>query len=54
MDPVFPAGDRGPVFDGVHLRRGCFSVKMGVKMKELGPVGGRAPENFVCRSASDL
>ena len=30
-----------------------FLVKMYVKTKELGPVvgGGRAPENFVCRSA---
>ena len=25
---------------------GCFSVKMYVKMKELGPIGGRAPENL--------
>ena len=27
---------------------------MDVKTKELGPVGGRAPENFVCRSANEL
>ena len=35
---------------GVHLRRGCFSVKMFAKTKELGPVeeGGI----FVCRSAT--
>ena len=25
---------------GVDLQRGCFSVKMYVKMKELGPMGG--------------
>ena len=25
---------------GVDLRCGCFSVKMYVKMKELGPIGG--------------
>ena len=28
---------------GFGLRRGHFSVKIYVKMKELGPVGGRAP-----------
>ena len=28
---------------GVDLRRGHFSVKMYVKTKELGPMGGRAP-----------
>ena len=40
---------------GVDLRRGHFLVKMCVKTKELAPVegrGGRAPENFVCRSAN--
>ena len=38
---------------GVDLRRGRFSVKMFTKVKELGPVGwGRAPELFVCRSAT--
>ena len=38
----------------MDLRLGCFSVKMYVKTKELGPVGGRAPENFICRSANAL
>ena len=28
---------------GVDLRRGHVLVKMYVKMKELGPIGGRAP-----------
>ena len=28
---------------GMDLRRGHFSVKMHVKMRELGPVGERAP-----------
>ena len=28
---------------GFGLQRGHFSVKMYVKTKELGPVGGRAP-----------
>ena len=35
-DPGFPVGGGG----GVDLRCGCFSVKMYVKTKELGPVGG--------------
>ena len=38
-DPGFPVG-------GVDPRRGCFSLKMCAKMKELGPVGacaGHAP-----------
>ena len=29
-----------PLGGGVDLRRGHFSVKMYVKMKELGPIGG--------------
>ena len=29
---------------GVDLQCGCFLVKMFAKMKELGPVEGRAPE----------
>ena len=37
--------------EGMDLRRGHFSEEICVKIKELGPVGGRAPENFVCRSA---
>ena len=44
-DPGFPVGV-------VDLQRGHFSVKMDVKMKELNPVGGLAPENFVCRLAN--
>ena len=37
------------------LRRRCFLVKINVKTKELGPVGGgRTPGNFVCRSANVL
>ena len=36
-DPGLPVG-----VGGVDLRQGCFSAKMYVKMKELGPVGGRA------------
>ena len=28
---------------GIHLQRGCFLVRMHVKTKELGPVGGHAP-----------
>ena len=41
-------GGRGPVFGGVYIRRGCFSVKMGVKMKELGLVGGGACAGKFC------
>ena len=47
-DPGFPVG-RGPV---LGLRCGVFSVKMYVKTKELGPIGGRTLENFVCRFAN--
>ena len=39
-DPGFPVGGMDP-FRGVDLRRGCFLVKIHVKRKELGPVGGR-------------
>ena len=42
MDPV----------GGMDLRCGHFSVKMYAKTKELGPIGWRAPEIFVCRSAT--
>ena len=34
-------GGHGPI-GGVDPRRGCFLVKMFAKMKELGPIGGRA------------
>ena len=41
-------GGHGPVGGGgggggVDLQRGHFLTKMYVKMKELGPIGGRAP-----------
>ena len=36
-------GGRGPVLGGMGLKCGRFSVKMFVKTKELGPMGG------VCR-----
>ena len=43
-DPGFSVGGRGPILGGgFGLQRGHFSVKMYAKMKELGPVGGRAP-----------
>ena len=51
-DPGFSVGGVDPFKGGVDLRHGHFSVKMHVKTKELGPVGGRAPQNFVCRSAN--
>ena len=38
-DPGFPVGRRGPVMGGVDPRHRHFSVKMYVKMKELGSVG---------------
>ena len=37
---------------GVERRCRGFSVIMYAKTKELGPVGGRTPEIFVCRSAT--
>ena len=45
-DLGFPVGARGPVMGDVDLRRGHFSVKMYVKMKELGPVEGVCDEIF--------
>ena len=42
-DPGFPVGGHAPIRGGVDLRHGHFSVKMYVKTKELGPIGGRAP-----------
>ena len=40
---IFRRGVLGPILGGgFGLQRGHFSVKMYVKMKELGPVGGRA------------
>ena len=35
-DPGFPMGGVHPLWGGVDLQHGCFSVKM----KELGPIGG--------------
>ena len=46
VDPFWGGGG------GVYLRCWCFSVKMYVKTKELGPVGGGAPEKLVYRSAN--
>ena len=46
---------RGPVRGVWNSAMGHFSVKMYAKTKELGPMeGGRAPEIFACRSATDL
>ena len=41
----FPWGGGGvdPFWGGFGLQCGHFSVKMYAKIKELGPVGGRAP-----------
>ena len=38
----------------MDLQQRCFSVKMYVKTTEMGPTGGRASENVVCRSANDM
>ena len=52
-DPGFPIGGAPTlVGGGANLRHRCFSVKTYVKTKEFGPVGGGAPETFVCRSAT--
>ena len=40
VDPGFPIGGHAPIRGGGDLQRGHFSVKMYVKMKELGPMGG--------------
>ena len=52
-DPGFPVGGAPTlVGGGANLQHRHFSVKTYVKTKEFGPVGGRAPETFVCRSAT--
>ena len=47
-----PVGGRAPVRWGVDLRSGHFSVKMYVKMKELGPIGGACARHAPPRSAN--
>ena len=42
-DPGFSVGGVDPFWGGFALQHGHFSVKMYVKTKELGPVGGLAP-----------
>ena len=43
-----------PSLEGVPTSdTGTFWQKTHVKMKEFGPVGGRVPETFVCRSATE-
>ena len=43
-DPGFPIrGGHGPIRGALDLQHGCFSAKMYVKMKELGPMGGVRP-----------
>ena len=39
-DPGFPIGGCAPIKGGMDLQRGHFLVKMYVKRKELGPIGG--------------
>ena len=39
-DPRFPIGGVVDPLGGMDLSRGCFSVKMHAKTKELGPEGG--------------
>ena len=39
-DPGFPIGGVHPLGGVMDLRHGHFLVKMYVKMKELGPIGG--------------
>ena len=51
-DPGFPVGGMHPLGGGMDLQRGHFLVKMYAKMKELGPIGGRAPDTPP-RSAND-
>ena len=42
-DPGFPIGGRGPRRGAVYPRGSYVSKILHVKMKESGPVGGRAP-----------
>ena len=48
---IFRTGGMDPFWGGFGLQRGHFSVKMYAKMKELGPVWGRAPARPPHRSA---
>ena len=52
-DPGFPMGGVDPLWGGMDPQHGCFSVKMYVKMKELGPVGGVRPARPP-RSANEI
>ena len=45
-DPGFPIGGHGPLLGGMDLLCGCFLVKMYVKMKEWGPIGGACTRKF--------
>ena len=45
-DPGFPVGFVDPFWGRMDLRHGRFSVKMYVKTKELGPVGGVVRQKF--------
>ena len=47
VDPGFPIGGDVNLLGGTNFQRGCFSVKMYTKMKELGPTGGCAIENML-------
>ena len=51
-DPGFPMGVHAPIRGGMDLQRGHFLVKMYVKMKEIGPIGGRVPGTHPPRSAT--
>ena len=51
-DPGFVVEGRGPRRRGVDFRGGYGSKILYVKMKESGPLGGRAPGICQCRSAN--
>ena len=53
-DPGFPIGGHGSVRGGMDPQHRHFLVKMYVKMKELGPVGGGVYLAPPLRSANDM
>ena len=51
-DPGFPVGGRGPRRGGVDSRGSYVSKNLYVKMRESGPLGGRAPDMPPSRSVN--
>ena len=53
-DPGFPVGGAWTSWGGVDFRGSYISKILYAKTKESGPLGGRAPGNCQCRSATEM